>query len=172
MRRVLVLALTLAACGDPAIDDMEPTPSSAPTVAPTPVPTPGPTAKPKPSPSATPRPLPPLVPPATCSIVPKVRSGNGQFVNNPANSRGTLKLIWPNRYTNKIVDVTVWGGTSYFEKFERKLPNEYNDRERYYGARKPSDYPAPLVAGALLTDGNRVCVTMPDPTVRLDWVFE
>lgn len=172
MKRLLIATMLLAACGDPAIDDFEPSP--APTVAPTPVPTAAPAAtpKPKPSPTATPKPLPPLVPPATCSIVPKVTNGNGQFVNNPANSRGTLKLIWPNRYTNKIVDVTVWGGASYFERFERKLPNEYNDRERYYGAKKPSDYPAPLVVGALLTDGNRVCVTILDPTVRLDWKFD
>jgi hypothetical protein len=39
MRRVLILALTLAACGDPAIDDMEKAPSPTQTVAPTPEPT-------------------------------------------------------------------------------------------------------------------------------------
>lgn len=96
----------------------------------------------------------------------------GQFTNNPENSKGTLKIIWPNAYTGRIVDTTVWGGTDFFEKLDRKTPNEYNDRERYYGEHPIADYPKPLVAGALLFDGNRVCVTLPDPEKRVDWRLE
>ena len=175
MKHLLVLlALTLIACGDPADDDMEetPTPSPTPVVVPSPVATPTPRATEPPKPSSTPKPPPvihpPLVPPAKCSIVPKTSNQGGQFVNNPGNSRGTIKLIWPNRYTDKIVDVTAWGGVNFFEKLDRKDPNEYGDRERFYGNRPLADYPAPLVVGALLTDGNRVCVTLADPKKRVD----
>ncbi|WZO97344.1 hypothetical protein EP7_004373 [Isosphaeraceae bacterium EP7] len=164
------LALFMFGCGNPAdeTDDVEATPSPTvePTQAPTPVasPTATPVATPKPKPTIAPA----LVPDATCTRMRTGKPGGGQFVNNPNNDKGVLKIIWPNEYTNKIVDVTVWGGIHFYEPLIRKTPNEYNDRERYYGKLQVREYPKPLVVGARLYDGNRVCVTIPDPAQRLD----
>lgn len=171
MKHILALfALLFVACGDPADDDVEPmpTPTPAPTATPTPAASPAPQPSPKPRPTV----APPLVPPATCSEMKTGKPQGGQFVNNPDNSRGTLKIIWPNAYTDRIIDVTVWGGVGFFEELERKTPDEYGNRQRYYGSHPIEDYPAPLVVGALLVDGRRVCVTLPDPKKRVDWRLE
>lgn len=58
-----------------------------------------------------------------------------------------MKIIWPNLYTDRTVDVTVGGGIDFFEKFDRKTSNEYVDRERFFGNHPLSDFQALMIVG-------------------------
>lgn len=94
--------------------------------------------------------------------------GGGGFVNNPENSRGTLKVIFPSEYSGAIVTVSATGPGGFSETLDRALPNESSNRERYYGDRPISMYPDNLVVTAFLSNGSSIYVRIPDPQRRYD----
>ncbi len=134
-----------------------------------------------PTPTPTPVPSPTPVPPGdvpvhfTCSSFISGKDGSGGFTNNPESSRKSMKVIWPGRYTDMISEVRVWSQDySFSELLYRATPNEYGDnkgdggRQRYYGRQPIASYPDNLTVSALLTNGQRICVSIPDPQKRLD----
>ena len=118
----LISLLLITGCGGPgSSDETEPTVApvvvDSPAVTPTAVPTPKPTPVPvvvvpeevvpvdtKPD---KPQPTNPVAPLVGGTYI-KGNDGSGGFVNNPFNSRNTLKVIFPSMYTDKIVEVVVW----------------------------------------------------------------
>lgn len=104
-----------------------------------------------------------------CNCFIKGKDGSGGFVNNPNSSRKTLKVIFPSKYTEKIVEVVAWteDGT-FLERLYNKQPCEWGNRERYYGKKNIKDYPKNLIVGARLNDDSVVCVLIPNPQVRQD----
>jgi hypothetical protein len=66
------------------------------------------------------------------------------FVNNPANSRGKLKIILPGKYSGTVARVVAFGG-GVQDQLKRQTPNEYGNRQRYYGSMAPGSYPKNLV---------------------------
>ena len=80
--------------------------------------------------------------------------GPGGFVNNPDNSRRTLKLVFPAPYSGRIAQVRVYTENGeLFDTLVRETPNEHGNRERYYGTRPIHSYP----------DNLHVLVTLREP---------
>jgi hypothetical protein len=95
--------------------------------------------------------------------------GPGGFVNNPENSRGTLKIIFPSRYTGMITRVVAQAEDGEFrETLERVLPNESGDRERYYGSKPIDSYPDDLIVTANLLNGSSIYYVIENPQARVD----
>jgi hypothetical protein len=106
--------------------------------------------------------------PKCTSYIP-ANDGSGGFLNNPFNSRETLKLVFPGRFTGLIKRVVVWSRVRNFkETLYNAQPNEYGNRERYYGKKDIKRYPKILRAAMFLSDKTVVCVKIPDSQVRVD----
>ncbi len=110
----------------------------------------------------------PVVDANGCTILSTSDGGSG-FVSNPASSRGTLKLIFPNRYEATIGAVNAYTADGLFsDVFNRVMPNEYDDRPRYYGTKGISEYPDNLIVVAEISDGGCLTFTLPNPQQRYD----
>ncbi|MCX7818742.1 MAG: hypothetical protein N2652_05975 [Kiritimatiellae bacterium] len=103
--------------------------------------------------------------------------GPGGFVNNPENSRGTLKLVFPAAYSDRIEQVRVYTAEGeLFDTLYRQTPDEHGNRQRYYGTRPIEDYPDNLhVLVTLLepkpdgtTAESHFVFVLPDPQRRMD----
>lgn len=170
LKAFLIGLAILTGCDKERDDPPAPTPTPVATPTAAPSPSPSPKASPKATPKRTPFPIsPPIVMDYECSYFIDGRDGSGGFVNNPESEKGTLKIVWPERFSYRIVRVDAWTvDLSFKERLKRREPNEYNDRERYYGMLPIAGYPDHLIVGALLASGERVCVNVPDPQKRLD----
>ncbi|MDD5523392.1 MAG: hypothetical protein PHI84_21435 [Kiritimatiellae bacterium] len=95
--------------------------------------------------------------------------GPGGFVNNPENSRDTLKVIWPTAYSDMIskVETFISDGTL-IDILYRAKPDEDGDRERYYGTMDLNAYPQNLIVRATLTNETAIYVKLPVPQRRYD----
>lgn len=95
--------------------------------------------------------------------------GGGGFVNNPDSSRGTLKVVWPSAYSDRIYEVHAYTSDGqHYDTLYNAKPNEYGDRERYYGSYDISVYPDNLIVRAILNTGWSIYVILPDPQTRYD----
>lgn len=95
--------------------------------------------------------------------------GSGGFVNNPDNSKGTLKIIFPGKYTNGLKEVLVFTEDGSFkERLKNATPNEWGNRERYYGKQNISKYPKNLIVGGKLLNDTWIFVKVNDPQKRQD----
>jgi len=74
---------------------------------------------------------------ADCKVITSRESG---FVNNPDSSRKSLKIILPEKYSGTIARVVCFSG-GYQEEIDRTKPNEYGNRQRYYGSEPITSYP-------------------------------
>ncbi len=99
----------------------------------------------------------------TCTDQIDRSDGSGGFKNNPENSRNTVKIMFPNELTGKIKQVRVANNGSIFDTLYRATPNEWGDRERYYGHKSLSSYPDNLLVIAELYNAETHCVMIPDP---------
>lgn len=109
----------------------------------------------------------PTRPVANFRLPPK--DGQGGFVNNPDSSRKSLKIILPNKYTDKVKKVEVFGpGDVFYEKLYRQKPNESSNRMRYYGKLPIAKYPDRLTIFFTLKNGKVGSVKVKDPQVRQD----
>lgn len=91
-----------------------------------------------------------------------LRDGAGGFKNNPENSRGTLKIMFPKSYTGNIDRVTAHAGGQLVDTLTLG-GLEWGNRERWYGRKSLGSYPNNLLIVATLDDGRNACVTLPDP---------
>lgn len=74
-----------------------------------------------------------------------IASRESGFVNNPANSRGRLKIILPSKYSGKVARVVCFTKDGRFtDELKRATPNEGGNRQRYYGTHGIADYPKQL----------------------------
>ncbi len=89
------------------------------------------------------------------------KDGPGGFKNNPENSKGTIKLMFPSSLTGKIQSVSVYSGSDRIDTL-RLGGYEWGNRERYYGRLPLSAYPEDLLVTVRLKDGRQLCVTIPD----------
>lgn len=103
--------------------------------------------------------------------------GPGGFVNNPDNSRRTLKIVFPAPYSGRIAQVRVYTAEGeLFDTLIRETPNEHGNRERYYGTRPIHSYPDNLHVLVTLRepqpDGTTAetyfVFVLPDPQKRVD----
>lgn len=106
-----------------------------------------------------------------------ISDGPGGFVNNPDNSRDTLKLVMPSQYSDRITEIRVYGPDGkWFDTLYRETPDEGGHRQRYYGTRNISDYPDNLRVRVSLSDPqpdgttkpSRIVFVIPDPQERMD----
>lgn len=94
--------------------------------------------------------------------------GPSGFVSNPANSRRTLKIVLPNRYTGEIETIKFYTESGeYFGTVHEQIM-EYDNREAYYGTVPIAEYPENLLVVVTLTNGENLCVVLPDPHRRYD----
>lgn len=89
------------------------------------------------------------------------RDGSGGFKNNPKNSKGTLKIMFPKSMTGKISNVKVYADGDEVDKL-RLGGYEWGNRERYYGSKKLKSYPNDLTVAAFMKTGRVICVDIPD----------
>ena len=95
--------------------------------------------------------------------------GPGGFVSNPDTSRGTLKLVFPASYADRIGSVVAFTGDGTpFDGFNRTLPNEHDGRPRYYGTKSIAEYPANLSVRVTFVDGTVGALVIPNPKQRYD----
>lgn len=103
--------------------------------------------------------------------------GPGGFVNNPDNSRRTLKLVFPAPYSGRIAQVRAYTAQGeLYDTLVRVTPNEHGNRERYYGTHPIAQYPDNLHVLVTLRepqpDGTMVetyfVFVLPDPQERVD----
>jgi len=127
--------------------------------------------KPEPEVAARPDKPEPKTPVKKLKITKIIRSndGSGGFTNNPNSSRGTMKVIFPKEYTDHIVEVVAWNKSgTYLERLYNKQPNEWGDRERYYGRIKIAQVPKNITVAARLDTGEVIGVKIADPQSRVD----
>jgi hypothetical protein len=107
---------------------------------------------------------------SNCDFQFNTSNKKGQFVNNPANSRKKLKLIFPNYLTDKITDVSLYSpdGELLESGLKRSTPNEYGNRSRFYGKQSPSSYPEDMLVVVTSQEGT-ICAVLPKPSQRYDW---
>ncbi len=103
--------------------------------------------------------------------------GPGGFVNNPENSRRTLKIVFPAPYSGRIAQVRVYTAEGeLYDTLIRVTPNEHGNRERYYGTRPIHSYPDHLHVLVTLrepqpdgtTAETHFVFVLPDPQARVD----
>lgn len=106
-----------------------------------------------------------------------ISDGPGGFVNNPDNSRDTMKLVMPAQYANRITEIKVYTPDgAYFDTLYRATPDEEGDRQRYYGTRNIGEYPDNLKVKVVLADpqpdgttkASSFVFVIPDPQERMD----
>lgn len=97
-----------------------------------------------------------------CDSTIPIRDGSGNFKNNPENSRGTLKIMYPKAFTGNIATVTAHSAGQLVDSL-RLGGLEWGNRERWYGTKSLGSYPNDLLVVAGLKNGQNVCVTLPDP---------
>lgn len=104
-----------------------------------------------------------------CDSTKKNRDGAGGFVNNPANSRGKMKIILPSSYNGKFRSLKVYKkGGQFVDTLKQATPNEWGNRPRFYGSKSLGSLPTDLLVQVLLSSGNRDCFAVPNPRERVD----
>jgi len=99
-----------------------------------------------------------------CDSQIKRNDGSGGFKNNPENSRGTIKIMFPKQYTGNIDEVNAYGPDGKFiEELSEGDTLEWGERERYYGHKSLRSYPNNLVIQIVLKSGKTACTTLADP---------
>ena len=101
----------------------------------------------------------------------KSKDGSGGFCYNPANSRNTLKVIFPAQYTDQIVEVvaqSVKEKGPLLERLTNAQPSEWGNRERYYGRRSLDQYPKKVIIVIRLVDGTIKAWQIDDVSTRQD----
>ena len=100
---------------------------------------------------------------AGATVLAKRESG---FVNNPDNSRRVLKIILPAKYSGKVSRVIAYSADGRLrDVLKRYKPNEYGNRQRYYGTQAPASYPLDLHIRWDTTDGDFVYI-LANPAAR------
>lgn len=94
--------------------------------------------------------------------------GSGGFTNNPVNSKNSIKVILPARFTGDVSSVKATKDGQVLDTLNAKSPNEWGNRQRFYGDHVPSWYPKDLLLVITRLSGKTECVTIPDPAERLD----
>ncbi len=101
-----------------------------------------------------------------CDAQIRRNDGSGGFKNNPKNSRGTVKVMFPKiPFTGNIRAVKAYAPNGAFlEQLGEGSTLEWGERERYYGRRSLGSYPKNLLILVEMNDGRNFCTTLEDPT--------
>jgi hypothetical protein len=94
--------------------------------------------------------------------------GSGGFKNNPKNSRGTIKVMFPKSFTGNIRRVEAVHQGRVIDVLDEGSTLEWGDRERYYGNDPLRSYPENLLIRVATNSGRAYCVTLPDPAKVYD----
>ncbi|MFN8391165.1 MAG: hypothetical protein U0136_12815 [Bdellovibrionota bacterium] len=94
--------------------------------------------------------------------------GSGGFKNNAQNSRGTIKVMFPKKFTGNIAAVEALFNGKVIDTLDEGSTLEWGDRERYYGNKSLRSYPHDLLIRLTTRTGRAYCVTLPDPSKTYD----
>ncbi len=104
----------------------------------------------------------------SCDSQIKRNDGSGGFKNNPKNSRGTLKVMFPKTFTGNIRNVYAYDGDRRIDTLDEGATLEWGDRERYYGNMSLRSYPKPTIVQVVTRTGRTHCVTLDNPSAVYD----